>query len=290
MNRIKNIAPASEPTYQYTGQLLRIALSIALGVGVVFALASAACGALVLNSVNTPVTQNFDGLGTGTSLSVLDSAGWRISVSNILPDNSNFSLGLTSLSFAQEQTFTDDPPGGAYNFRNSTLTSDRAAGFLLSNTYESARNLMLMLTNNTGQAITQLDLSFDYEKFRTGTRAFNMAFFHGANGTTWTQNAGGAQSYPADGTNAGLATPTTISKSFSLTGLNVANGSSYYLRWGLSGTGMGTISDGQAIGLDNLSITSVAVPEPATVLLLGMVGGVMGLALTARNFLARRAP
>ena len=271
----------------FSAQVVRIDLIFAFAVIAVFCLVPGACGALVLSSVNTPVTQNFDSLGAGTNLSVLDSAGWRISNA---ANSNNFAVGLTSLDFVQAATFADNPSGGSYNFQNSTLTSDRAAGFLLTGNFDTSRNLMMLLTNNTGQAVTQLALSFDYEKYRTGTRAFNMAFFHGADGATWTENSVGAQSYPANPSNAGLETPTTISKLFSLTGLNIANGSSYYLRWNLSGVGSGNSSNGQAIGLDNLSITSVAVPEPAAILLVGIVSGMIGLTLTARKLLTRRAP
>lgn len=224
-------------------------------------LQSTALGALVLTSIGGAVPQNFDGLGTGTNLSLLNGAdGWRIAAGA----SPTFAAGSTSLTQVKgASSLATNAAGGAYNLVPNTVPTDRAAGFLNSGSFTSPQNLMLQLTNNTGSTVTELVLSFNYEKYRNGTRAFDWTFFHGANGASWTAVAGGNQSYLADASNAGFDPPTSIPKSFTIAGLSIAQGSSYYLRW--SFTGVGGSTNGQAIGVDDFSITGngAVVPEPS---------------------------
>ncbi len=105
-----------------------------------------------------------------------------------------------------------------------------------------------------------MSVAFDYEKYRTGTRAFGWTFFHGNSATNPnTAVDAGTQDYVADGANAPVSPPTSISKSFDLTGLSIATGTTYYLRWTYTGVGGGT--NAQGLGIDNLTLS---VPPPAT--------------------------
>ncbi len=94
-----------------------------------------------------------------------------------------------------------------------------------------------------------------------------MTFFHGASVSPATADILGNQSYPADAAIAVLNPPTSISKSFTLAGLSIADGTDYYLRW--TYTGSGGSSNSQGLAIDNFSITAggtpaVACDEPTT--------------------------
>jgi hypothetical protein len=205
---------------------------------------------ILITSNGTAFTQNFDGMGS-TATAALPT-GFKI--------GTDWSTGTTATTLAYGTTgtgaVTGTSSGGTINWANGITASstDRALGFLNTGTFTSPKSIVLKITNNTGGAIGSLSISFDYEKYRTGSRAFDWTFFHGSTVTPATSATGGDQSYIADGANAVVNPPTTISKTFNLTGLNIANGADYYLRWTF--TGVGGSTNGQGIGIDNFSITS----------------------------------
>ncbi|MBN8567625.1 MAG: fibronectin type III domain-containing protein, partial [Flavobacteriales bacterium] len=157
---------------------------------------------------------------------------------------------------------TGSSSGNYYNFANGVTASsaDRAIGVLTTGSFSSPRDVFFAFTNNTGSTVTSIDLTFDYEKYRTGTRAWDMTFFHGNTETNInTAATAGNQSYAADGANAVVNPPTTISKTVSLTGLSIPNGTTYYFRWRFAGNGGSTNSQG--IGIDNISLTLTSAPS-----------------------------
>lgn len=203
-----------------------------------------------ITSTGTVFTENFDAIGN-TATAPLPS-GFKI--------GTDWATGNTATTLAAGTTgtgaITGTSSGGAYNFANGITASstDRAVGFLSSNGYSSPRSIILKITNNTGGTITDLAISFDYEKYRTGTRAFDWTFFHGNTTTAASAATAGNQSYIADAANAVVNPPTTISKTFSLTGLSISTGTDYYLRW--TYTGSGGSSNSQGLAIDNFSITA----------------------------------
>ncbi|HMO12772.1 MAG TPA: hypothetical protein PKD64_14685 [Pirellulaceae bacterium] len=223
---------------------------------------------LIVSSLQTPVLQNFNGLGTGTNLNVLNSGAWRLG-SGATP---NWASGTSTLTQVQTGVLGPTAAGGSYNFRDGGNTSDRAIGFLSSGAFSSPQSIMLQISNQTGNTLTGLMLEFDYEKYRNGTRAFDMTFFHSADGINWVAATAGDQSYPADANNAGgISTPSVINKSVNISGLSIANNSFYYLRWNYAGVGGST--NGQAIGIDNFYIS--AVPEPTAFFLVSPLAGLL---------------
>lgn len=206
-------------------------------------------------------SQNFDGMGTSATATL--PAGFRVNT------GTDWSTGTSSTGAAAGTSgtgaLTGTSGGNIYNFANGVTGSstDRALGFLTSGSFTSPRNTILRITNNTGNTITAITVSFDYEKYRTGTRAWNMNFFHGSTSTPATAATDGDQAYAADGANAVVNPPTTISKSVTLTGLSIANGSDYYFRWAYAGTGGSTNSQG--IGIDNVSLNVTAGPQNQTI-------------------------
>ncbi|WP_165761290.1 cadherin-like beta sandwich domain-containing protein [Niastella koreensis] len=204
-----------------------------------------------INTTGTAVTENFDGMGSSATAAL--PTGFKIG-----PD---WTLGATATVLAAGTTGTgvlsSSSGGNVYNFANgvTATATDRAPGFLNSGSFTSPRSIMLAVTNNTGSTITSLTISFDYEKYRSGSRQWDWNFFHGNTSTAATAATAGDQSYVADANNTTvLNPPTTISKAVTLAGLSITTGSVYYFRWTL--TGSGGSSNGQALGIDNVSITA----------------------------------
>ncbi len=209
-------------------------------------------GQISITSTGTAFTQNFDGMGSSATASL--PSGWKVNSATA------YSTGTTATTLAAGTSGTGalsgSSAGGTYNYANGVTASstDRAVGFLTSGSFTSPRNIFVQITNNTGSAITALTISFDFEKYRSGTRAWTMNFFSGTDGITWTAQTPGDHSYAVDGANAVVNPPTSISKSVTISGLSIANGSSYYLRWAYTGTGGS--SNSQGIGVDNFSVTA----------------------------------
>lgn len=203
-----------------------------------------------INSSGVAVTQNFDGIGNLSTATL--PTGWKM--------GTDWSSGETVTTRAAGTTgpgvLSSSSAGGFYNFANGVTASstDRAIGFLTSGSYSSPRSIIYAFTNNTGNTISSLTVSWDYEKYRSGSRAFDWTFFHGASPWPLSPSTAGNQSYSADGGNTTISNPPlSTSKSVNLSGLSITNGSTYYLRWTYSGSGGS--SNGQGLGVDNFSIT-----------------------------------
>ncbi len=194
-------------------------------------------------------TVNFNDMGPLATAAL--PGGWRMGT------DWSTGIGATTLAAGTTSTgaLTSSSTGGFYNFANGITASstDRAIGFLNTGTYTSPRSIIYAFTNNTGATVTSLDLSWNYEKYKSGVRAWDWTFFHGNTSTAATANTSGNQSYAADANNTTVSNPpASIGKSFSITGLNIANGTTYYLRWTLTGSGGST--NGQALGIDDFTI------------------------------------
>ena len=223
-----------------------------------FAIASSAIAQQSLTVAGTPVTQNFDSLGSSASAAL--PTGWR--------HGEVWTSGSSSVTEAAGTSgtgvVTDSSAGGAYNWANGVTgtATDRAPGFLSAagflgiGSWPSPSYMGYAFINQTGATIHALDLSWNYEKYRAGTRAFNWSFSHGAVATSLTADPAGAQSYAADADKAVVNPPSSVAKSFRLAGLSIAPGSTYYLRW--TYTGSGGSSNAQGLAIDDFSITPIA--------------------------------
>ncbi|MCW3074518.1 MAG: hypothetical protein JWP69_1587 [Flaviaesturariibacter sp.] len=213
-------------------------------------------GYLAISTLGIAVTENFNSIGTSATASLPN--GFRMGSSSNSTDFGSLQLTTTNAagtSGAGAIAITS----GAYNFANGVTASstDRAIGFLNAASFTSPRSIIVKVRNNTGSTITDLAVAFDYEKYRSGSRAFNMNFFHGSSTTPSTVAVAGDQAYAADLNNNVVSDPPiSITKSVNITNLNIVPGQDYYLRWTL--TGIGGSTNGQAIGIDNISITATA--------------------------------
>ncbi len=207
-------------------------------------------GQISITATGIAFTQNFDAIGSSATATL--PSGFKI--------GTDWSTGTSATSFAAGSTgagvLSTTAGGGIYNYANGVNASstDRAIGFLTSNGFSSPRSIVLKISNNTGATITDLAITFDYEKYRNHIRGTDWAFFHGNTVTPSIAEVLGNQSYAADAAVAILNPPTTISKSFTLTGLSIATSTDYYLRWTF--TGVGGSSNSQGLGIDNFSVTA----------------------------------
>ncbi|HEX8330861.1 MAG TPA: T9SS type A sorting domain-containing protein [Hymenobacter sp.] len=229
----------------------------------------AAQGQVVLSSA-APKTENFDGMGaSGTATAP---AGIRLSgeAAPTFASPNNYTQ-TTVASNGGSTNAQNISSGGTYNFLSGVGSTDRALGFLNSGSYGTPRSIMLAVANSSGTTIQDLTVQFNLEKYRSGSREYNWTFFTSPDGTTWTAHTTGAQNYPADPNNTVYyAPPLTVAKTVSLPGVNLANGTTYYLRW--TQTGVGGSTNGQAAGLDDVTLTpTLAGGTPAASIATGAV-------------------
>jgi len=170
--------------------------------------------------------QNFDSLASSGTSSVLP-YGWYFSESG---SNAN-----TTYSAGNGSSTTGD----TYSF-GSTGSSDRAFGGLLSSTLNPT--IGAKFYNNTGFTITQLPISYTGEMWRLGAtgRYDTISFQYSVDATsltngTWndvneldfyTPNTTGSAGQ-RDGNNSQYRT----NISFTISGLNIPNGSYFWIRW-----------------------------------------------------------
>ena len=243
----------------------------------------------------TSYAQNFDSMG---SAGTTTPTGWTVDSTA----NSAAATGVTDAPVntgAVSATTTvvagtgSSATGANYNFgvAGTNVVGERALGSLAS--AGNQRDSYVSFTNNTGLIISQFSLSYDGEQWRVGdtTTAVNVL-------TLQYSATGLSGSWVALGSGFNFTSPITTGGPGALDGnaaanraagiggtyvpgANIANGSSFYLRWadpddGGSDNGMAT---------DNFNITLTLVPEPGT----WLAGGLMlvGLISSQRRRLVR---
>jgi predicted extracellular nuclease len=207
-------------------------------------------GSISLTTLGTPYTQNFDTLAsTGTSSTVPN--GWDF-VETGTNTNTTYTAGTGSSN-----------AGDTYSF-GATDNSERAFGTLLSGSLVS--RVGAQFTNNTGTAITSVAISFTGEMWRLGQNTAGRAadrldFQLSTDATslttgTWTNyDALDFSSPVVTGTVGALVgnnVPNRTAIAFTITGLNIPVGRTFWIRWLDSDLTPGA-DDGLA--LDDFSLT-----------------------------------
>ncbi|HVF97724.1 MAG TPA: Ig-like domain-containing protein, partial [Flavisolibacter sp.] len=201
-------------------------------------------------SAGSTLTQNFNAMGTNLSLP----PDWKVSAAGS-GATANWADGTNAVSVAQNANSGTPTTGGAYNWGTAAGT-DRAVGFMASAGYASPNAVLVKYTNNTGAPITSVTITFQIERYRINTGAFSLSFYDSPDGSTWAARTGGdisAAVFQTGATAYTFATPQTVYKTVTVSGLNIGAGNSYYLRWVFTTAG-GTGSQG--LGLDNVSIST----------------------------------
>lgn len=225
-------------------------------VGLIFSFAQVTFGQIAISSFGVAATENFT---IGTSATASLPSNWQFSAPGTA--NPTWGAGGNFTGTLQQASSGSLATGSRYNWGDGTTTTDRAIGFMSSGSYASPSSIMSFYSNTTGSTIDSLAITFDIERYRINTAAASVTFFTSTNGSTWTAQTAGNSGAFTTGTNAyNFTSGTVISRSVTLTGLGLTNGSSFYLRWNFDTSG----SNSQGLGLDNVSLTASAIPEPST--------------------------
>ncbi|HEV7780317.1 MAG TPA: Ig-like domain-containing protein [Chitinophagaceae bacterium] len=214
-------------------------------------LAFGSCAEVVAQTVlplSTIITENFNGLGTGSSVNL--PANWKMSSAGS-GASANWGSGTNVTVTTQAASSGTPVTGGRYNWGTSAGT-DRAPGFMTDGSYTSPNAILAYFRNGTGSTATTITISFQLECYRINTGQFSLLFYSSADGSTWVARPAGDVSVSVFGTGTSayqFATPKTTVKTVAITGLSIPSNGDIYFRWVFtSGT------NSQGIGLDNVSV------------------------------------
>lgn len=246
----------------------KLACGIAAAVALSVSFASAQT-----NYLGGTYTENFDSMG---SAGTVPPTGWFAST-RITGSNINTTNGTIGSAVLVPGTGTGTS-GTNYNFgvAGVGLVTDRALGTIASGT-SGAVAMEFRFTNGTGLTISDLAVSYDGEQWRNGgnTASNELSLFYSTDGSTFTaanfdftSPTVGATSAALDG-NASSNRVAAIGGT--ITGLSIANGSTFYLRW----LDLNEVGTDHGMAIDNFSMTATLVPEPSTVVLVG--AGLLGV-------------
>jgi hypothetical protein len=211
-------------------------------------------GQISISQLGLPLTENFNTLANTTSSSILPS-GWALleQGTSVNADGFyNFSTGSTTA-------------GNSYSF-GATSNTERAIGSLTSSALDTVF-IGAAFTNNTGSTITSLNITYTGEQWRRASRTPSIPdtiyFDYSTDATTLDNGTWNSVSQlmflsPQVGTTTGAldgndpANRQTLNHT--ITGLNIANGATFRLRWldeDIAGT-----DDG--IAIDDFSMSACA--------------------------------
>ncbi|WP_157844481.1 MULTISPECIES: T9SS type A sorting domain-containing protein [unclassified Chryseobacterium] len=189
-----------------------------------------ASGQISLTTSGVAYSQNFDSMGTTTT----PPADWSaITAGGLLPS------GVTILPVVSDGGASSS--GGVFNVGTVSAT-DRALGVL------AATNIAAFgarFINNTGSPVTSVTISFTEEQWRTGANSVveNVAFYYSTNATSLLVNSGTWIPVTTlnlteilSSSNDNIAVDGNLAlnkadKTFTITGLNIANGSVLSIKW-----------------------------------------------------------
>ena len=248
----------------------------ALAVCALFAAFVAVVSAAISIPTDAPYIQTFDTIGT-TATAALP-ADFRLDRPSTVRTVGTFAAALSNTTQAGGTNLSTIATNGAYNFGATADSGDRAIGFLSSGSATQSGNLYVQLANNTGTALSGLQVSYNVEKYRNGINpaGFRIQLYTSTDGATWAA-AGPAftTAFPADtGTNSGFASApgATVNVNGPLTAAIPAGGA-FYLAWNYSVASGSTTTNAQALAIDDISIKGIVddTPPPDTAPLVSSV-------------------
>ena len=210
-------------------------------------------GSISLTTLGTAYTQDFNTLANTGTANNLTINGWYLN-----------ETGSSSANNGQYNTGTGSGTGGdVYSF-GAAASIERAFGTLFSGTLTPT--IGAQFTNNTGSTVTALDISYIGEMWRAGVTNRNAAdrldFQLNTSATSLTTATGWVDynnlDYNSSNINAtagpliGNSSGNQTLVSFSITGLSIPNGASFWIRWNDFDIAPGA-DDGLAV--DTFSIT-----------------------------------
>jgi hypothetical protein len=198
---------------------------------------------LAINAFATPVSENFDSMGTTT----VSPPGFGIQDAN--------TTSVTTTLGAQASSGTP-VSGASYNWGQSA--SERALGLMFSGGY-SDKSVVAKIRNNTSAPIGTFTLNYTYEQYRRNATSQTFKLQYSTSLTTgWTDVANGDFTSLVIGANSynftTLIASQTISNLVFTPSTPVAVGTDVYFRWILNGG-----SNSTGVGIDNFSISGCPV-------------------------------
>ena len=247
---------------------------------VIAGLSSYIVHAAISLSTSTAYTQTFDGMGVPATSTTASTLPVNLRVDNTTTSTAadvrkvgSFGAAVTTTARAGGANLSTSASNGTYNFGAGTTSlgnGDRAVGFLASGTATASGNVYAQLVNSGASGLASLRISYNVEKYRNGSNAngFRIQMYYSSDGTTWT-SAGDSfkTAFAADANNNSFATAPGVTVAVTDQVLTVAipSGANFYLAWNYSVTAGTTVTNAQALAVDDISILGIQSSDPAAV-------------------------
>lgn len=245
-----------------------------------FAVVAGAANAQFIYTGGT-MTENFDGI-SNTNVTGMFSA--TVGVQSNVTGSTFEGTRLGGSGTSAMNLIADDGSNnsGAIHSLGATASTERALGLLASGT--NIPGFGVRIENNSGSALSSITISFTQENWRSSTSVVNTM------AASWGITGGGATNADYITATAGMSAvtdldlvgPAPVTTNGALDGNLAANqvarthtftfstplaqGQSLFLRWQDVNDG-GSDAD---LAIDNFQVTATAVPEPATMAVLGL--------------------
>lgn len=245
--------------------LKRFALAICIGC----CLSAPAEADLVISTANTASVVDFEstiadvnnGQFTGAGVSASPTAGQLDS------DTFAFSSGTGNLGLGSSSGSVSS--GGVYSFNTSATAGGSTASLGIQPTGSAftAGSVTMSIRNSTGQSIDSWDIAYDVFVFNDQARANSFNFSFSTDGTSFT-NIGALDLTSPTTSDGGSVAWVRNARSTNISA-SVANNGQLFIRW--TGDDVSGSGSRDQFALDNISVTAVAVPEPTSATLLGLI-------------------
>lgn len=253
-----------------SARVLRVIVSTPALTAVIVAWCTYLAFAAISIPTGSPFVQDFNSIGT-TATATLP-ADFRVDrTATSTPADVRhvgaFASAGTSTTQAGSINLSSSAANGIYNFGQTSASTERAIGFLASGTATASGNLYAELSNDTGTALSGVEISYNVEKYRNGSNAqgFRIQLFWSTDGATWT-SAGPSftTAFGPDANNNGFAVAPGMTVPVSDTlSINVPPATSLFLAWNYSVTAGNTVTNAQALAVDDISILGVQSANPS---------------------------
>lgn len=220
--------------------------------------------AFVLRNDGTPYVQNFDAIGSAADATLPE--GWRIDRQTSAPRTTGtFGDAVLRTTYQGGSNLAGNAKNGLYNFGagDAAMATDRALGGISTGIAGGTRcvNVYAHMVNKAEEAITQLNVEYDVEKYRNGNNAagFCVQMYTSADGSNWVSAGEDFYTYFApDARTEGLAEVPgkTVHVKHALA-IPIPSKDGLYLAWNIT-VAQGTAANAaMALAIDNCKIEPV---------------------------------